>query len=90
MDIYAPDTLGFLYRITDTIAQLGLNIAFAKIATRVDGIVDSFYILDSNGKKLKTSAEKRTVKDRILAAINPTAASELVAAQKEWLYNYHA
>jgi len=83
MDIYAPDTLGFLYRITVTISQLGLNIAFAKISTRVDGIIDSFYILNSNGKKLRTSAEKRAIKDKILASINRITASELVAAQKD-------
>jgi [protein-PII] uridylyltransferase len=82
MDVYAPDTIGFLYRITETISQLKLNIAFAKIATRVDGIVDSFYILDEHGKKLKTIAEKRLVKKEILAAINRTTASELVTTRK--------
>ncbi|RPI01948.1 MAG: [protein-PII] uridylyltransferase, partial [Ignavibacteriae bacterium] len=37
IDVYAPDMLGLLYRITETISRLGLNISFAKIATRVDG-----------------------------------------------------
>jgi [protein-PII] uridylyltransferase len=83
MDVYAPDALGFLYRITETISQLKLNIAFAKIATRVDGIVDSFYILDSHGKKLKTPAKRLSIKKEILAAINRTTASELVIIQKD-------
>jgi len=83
MDVYAPDTFGFLYRITETISQLKLNIALAKIATRVDGIVDSFYILNDHGEKLKTSAEKKFVRKEILAAINRTTASELVATRNK-------
>jgi len=83
MDVYAPDTLGLLYRITEAISRLQLNIAFAKIATRVDGVVDSFYILDSQGGKLKTQAERRSAKKEILAVINHTTASELVLAQKD-------
>jgi [protein-PII] uridylyltransferase len=82
MDVYAPDTFGFLYRITETISQLKLNIAFAKIATRLDGIVDSFYILDDHGNKLSTAAEKKQFKKEILAAINRITASELIMIRK--------
>jgi [protein-PII] uridylyltransferase len=32
--------------------ELGLIIYFAKIATKGDDIVDSFYVLDRNGKKV--------------------------------------
>ena len=41
IDVYAFDRVGFLYRVTETMSLLGLNITFAKIATRVDGIVDA-------------------------------------------------
>jgi [protein-PII] uridylyltransferase len=69
IDVYAPDTLGLLYRITDTISRLGLNISFAKIATRVDGIVDSFYIGGGDGKKLDDPMERETARREILATI---------------------
>ena len=69
IDVYAPDTLGLLYRITETISRLGLNISFAKIATRVDGIVDSFYLLDTNGKKLDDPAQRELIRREILATI---------------------
>jgi [protein-PII] uridylyltransferase len=69
IDIYAPDTLGFLYSITDAISRLGLNITFAKIATRVDGIVDSFYLLNGSGKKLNDAAQRDVIKQEILATI---------------------
>lgn len=76
IDVYAPDTLGFLYRITETISRLGLNITFAKIATRVDGIVDSFYLLDGDGKKLDNPAQRETIKREILATIRNVSESK--------------
>lgn len=52
IDIYSPDRLGLLYQITKKMNELGLGIYFAKINTKEDGIVDSFYILDRNRKKI--------------------------------------
>jgi [protein-PII] uridylyltransferase len=70
--------LGFLYRITGTMSMLGLNISFAKIATRVDGIVDSFYVLDFNGNKLGNDHQRIYVRKEILNVINDLTESELV------------
>jgi [protein-PII] uridylyltransferase len=75
IDVYAPDTLGLLYRITETISRLGLNITYAKIATRVDGIVDTFYLLDTGGKKLDDPAQRDTAKREILATIQTISES---------------
>ena len=52
IDIFSPDRLGFLFQVTDKMNELGLNIYFAKISTRGDDIVDSFYVLDRNRKKI--------------------------------------
>lgn len=52
VDVYSPDRLGFLYQVTTKMNELGLNIFFAKIATRGDDIVDSFYVLDRNNHKI--------------------------------------
>ena len=79
IDVYAPDMLGLLHRITETISRLGLNISFAKIATRVDGIVDSFYLLDVEGKKLSDPDQLKAVKREILATIQALSDSGSVA-----------
>lgn len=55
IDIFSPDRLGFLYLVTRMMNELGLNIHFAKIATKSDEIVDSFYVLDRNGKKVSVN-----------------------------------
>jgi [protein-PII] uridylyltransferase len=78
IDVYAPDMLGFLYRITGTISMLGLNISFAKIATRVDGIVDSFYVLDLTGRKVDDEAQRSYIRSEILKVITDLSESELV------------
>ena len=81
IDVYAPDMLGLLYRITETISRLGLNISFAKIATRVDGIVDSFYLLDADGKKLDDPTQQEAVKREILATIQIISESGHIAKE---------
>ena len=50
--MHAPDKIGLLYQITNKMNELGLVIYFAKISTKADDIVDSFYVLDRNGKKI--------------------------------------
>jgi len=52
IDVFSPDRLGFLYQVTRKMNDLGLNIYFAKISTKGDDIVDSFYVLDRTGKKI--------------------------------------
>lgn len=52
LDVFSPDRLGLLYQITRKMSELGLSILFAKIATKADDVVDSFYLLDRNGKKV--------------------------------------
>lgn len=79
IDVYAPDSLGFLYRITETISKLGLNIYFAKIATRVDGILDAFYVLDRDGKQLRDEEVQAFVKQEILDTIGQISRQELAS-----------
>jgi [protein-PII] uridylyltransferase len=78
IDVYAADSLGFLHKLTTTMSGLGLNISFAKIATRVDGIVDSFYVVDRNGNKIDDPPERDRIRDTILKTIQELAESELV------------
>ena len=77
VDVYAPDTVGFLYRITETISRLGLDIYFAKIATRVDGIVDAFYVLDRDRNPVSDPQRREEVRSEILASIKNLQGQEL-------------
>ena len=53
VEIYSPDRIGLLYQITRKMSELELKISFAKIATRVDNIIDTFYVSNNNFEKIK-------------------------------------
>lgn len=55
IDVFSPDRLGFLYKVTSKMNELGLMIYFAKISTKGDDIVDSFYVLDQAGEKISSN-----------------------------------
>jgi [protein-PII] uridylyltransferase len=79
IEVYAPDSVGFLYRITGTISRLGLNINFAKIATRVDGIVDSFYVLDRDGAPVTDPHRREEIREKILRTIRELSGQALAS-----------
>lgn len=80
IDVYAPDALGFLYRITEAMSKLGLDIYFAKIATRVDGILDAFYVLDRNGNRITEPARREEIRLELLHTIKQVSEQELAAS----------
>ncbi len=78
IDVYAPDRVGFLYRVTEEISRLGLDIFFAKIATRVDGIVDAFYVRErSTGFPVSDASRKKEITRGIMATLQSMALREL-------------
>jgi [protein-PII] uridylyltransferase len=69
IDVHSPDRLGFLYNVTSKMNELGLNIYFAKIATRGDLIVDSFYVLGRNNRKISPN-DYEFIKSELSTAIS--------------------
>jgi [protein-PII] uridylyltransferase len=53
IEAYSPDHVGVLYRISRTLFALGLDIHTARIATKVDQVVDVFYVRDLDGQKIE-------------------------------------
>jgi len=52
IDLKAADRLGLLYDVARTLAEQGLTIRLAKIATTIEQISDSFYVERVGGGKL--------------------------------------
>jgi [protein-PII] uridylyltransferase len=67
VDVRAQDRPGLAFTIADTLARLGLNITFAKIATDRALALDVFYVTDG-GFKLPPEALPR-VEDALLAVL---------------------
>jgi len=49
LGIEAEDRVGLLYSLTRALAELGLDISFARINTEKGAAVDSFYVAEMNG-----------------------------------------
>jgi len=52
LEVRAPDGVGVLWRITRALHDLDLDITSAKIQTVGNDAVDSFYVRDSEGRKI--------------------------------------
>ncbi|MFO7840443.1 MAG: [protein-PII] uridylyltransferase [Desulfosalsimonadaceae bacterium] len=67
IEVFSYDFKGLLYRITDAISRCRLNIRIAKIATKLDQVVDVFYVKDEHDEKVlspqRVEAVKRAIRD---------------------------
>lgn len=77
IDVYAPDSVGLLYKITEAISKLHLDIHFAKIATRVDGIVDAFYVRWADGSFAVDEQRRKAIRRSILERVRSLQEQEL-------------
>ncbi|MFZ0132123.1 MAG: [protein-PII] uridylyltransferase [Desulfobacterales bacterium] len=70
IEVFTYDYPGLLFNITDAIFACRLDIWVAKIATKVDQVVDVFYVRDFDGQKVdvpeQVEAIKKTISDRLL------------------------
>ena len=69
VEVHAADLPGQLYKITQTLADFGINIHKAFIATEVGQLIDVFYVLDRNGRRIKGEEYLYEVTQGLLHAI---------------------
>jgi [protein-PII] uridylyltransferase len=73
IEVYAADLPAQLYHITQAMADFGLNIHKAYIATEVEQLIDVFYVLDSKGQKLLDEEFVKEVTQGMLHFISHSA-----------------
>lgn len=56
IDVFAHDRQGLLYVMARSLFNLGVSVHAARIATRLDQVVDVFYVTGSNGSKIEDSS----------------------------------
>jgi len=76
IDIYTTDKRGLLFVIARSILDLGLFIYSAKIATRLDQVVDIFYVLGLDQKKLTNPELIQELKDHLRGQIQSQLSGE--------------
>jgi [protein-PII] uridylyltransferase len=70
IEVNGRDRLGFLHDITDVITHAGLQISSAHISTYGERVVDVFYVKDIFGLKMEQPTKIKTVRGKLLAAID--------------------
>ena len=69
VEVSAPNGMGLLYQITRALSSLDLNILSAKVQTLGSDVVDSFYVLDNEGKKIIDQTHAEEVREAVRHAI---------------------
>ncbi len=69
IDVFASDSQGLLYTLAYTLFEHGLQVQLARIATHIDQVVDVFYVMDSDQKKLEDPARVERLKSSLLEEI---------------------
>lgn len=79
VEVFTYDFPGLLFSVTDALFQCGLDIWVAKIATKVDQVVDVFYVRDFDGQKVDTSEQEDSICQAI-SAVLPKGLNKKTAA----------
>jgi [protein-PII] uridylyltransferase len=69
IDVFAEDRQGLLYVITRAIFDLNLSVHAARISTKLDQIVDVFYVTDEAGIKVDDAVRCQVITDTLTARI---------------------
>ena len=70
IEIETEDRLGLLYAISQTFAELDLDIAGAQIVTERGAAIDSFYVRELDGRKVLAPERHRAIERKLRAAIH--------------------
>jgi [protein-PII] uridylyltransferase len=76
IEVFTDDFPGLLHCITDALFSCKLDIWVAKIATKVDQVVDVFYVRDFDGQKVDTPEQEAMIKETIMSALANTGNNE--------------
>jgi [protein-PII] uridylyltransferase len=88
VEIYTHDFPGLLYKITNTLFQCKLDVWVAKIATKVDQVVDVFYVRDFDGQKVYSPAQVAAIKEAITETLtNGLPEGQGSNGSKSWSQN---
>jgi [protein-PII] uridylyltransferase len=66
VEVHAPDRVGLLRAITRVFMQHELDIRHARIVTLGDNVVDTFYLCERDGGKIRGAERRRGLEEAIL------------------------
>jgi [protein-PII] uridylyltransferase len=72
VEVSTRDRVGVLYAITQTLADLGLDISLAKVSTEGEKVADVFYVT-RGGRRITEDGDRATLLARLRAAVEEPA-----------------
>jgi [protein-PII] uridylyltransferase len=82
IEVNGHDRPGFLFDVTKTLTDLGLQIFSAHISTYGERVVDVFYVKDVFGMKVEHDSKIRQIRESLGKAIGVTEDAVYVSARK--------
>jgi len=70
IEVETEDRVGLLHAISQTFAELELNISAAKIVTEKGAAIDTFYVIEPDGGKILDPGRQESIARKIRDAIN--------------------
>jgi [protein-PII] uridylyltransferase len=78
IEVFADDFPGLLFVIADALFKCNLDIRVAKIATKVDQVVDVFYVRDFYGQKADSEEQEVLIRSTLEAALQRPVGGEMI------------
>lgn len=69
VEVCGPDSLGLLFKLTSVLASHALDVIHAKVLTIGDDVVDTFYVVNSNGERFQPEEIFNTVRRDLLEVV---------------------
>ena len=73
VEVGCADRIGLLFDITSALAELGLDVHLAKVATYGGRVVDAFYVRDELGRKIEDRSALEEIEGLLTARLGPEA-----------------
>ncbi len=70
LEIEAQDRFGLLYTIARSLSNHNVNIVSARLSTRIDRALDSFYITNKDGNKIESPSSIADLTSAIISSID--------------------
>ena len=70
VEVIADDSPGLLYRVTHALYRCGLDLRTAIISTRIDQVLDVFYVRDLQGQKIIDADQVRDIEAAVGSALS--------------------
>lgn len=79
IEVFTYNSPGLLFGVTDALFRCRLDVWIAKVATKVDQVVDVFYVRDFDGQKVDVPEQVELIREAVVRVIRENAPDEAIS-----------